>query len=89
MGQNCIFEDNIGVLKMFVFEKNDPLLSSTFSIRLLGEEIWVKNCIFQDNIRLWVLKMLVLKKMTHFYLGIFQIRIPGEEIRGKKLNVLK
>ena len=42
-----------------------------------------QNCIFKDNIEMWVLKTFILKNMTPFYLGICQIQLLGEEICGK------
>ena len=51
-----------------------------FQIQLLGEEIWGRNCVFQENIGVQVLKTFTLKKMTPFHLGIFQIQPFGQEI---------
>ena len=49
-----------------------------------------KNCIFEDNIRVWVLKMFLLgKKRNQLFLGIFQIRLHGEEIYWAKTAFLK
>ena len=42
-----------------------------------------QNCIFKDNIEMWVLKTFILKNMTPFCLGICQIQLLGEEICGK------
>ena len=62
-GQKMHFCDNIGlgVLKTFVLKKQPTFLSWNFSIQPLGEEIWGKDCIFQDNIKVLVLKMFVSK----------------------------
>ena len=52
-----------------------PLLN--FQIQLLGEEIWGKNCIFEDKIKLWVFKLFVFKnKLTlvwNFFISDYKI----------------
>ena len=64
-----------GVLKNVVLFRN-------FQIRILGEKIWVKNCIFKDCIGCWCSKCSSWK-MTPFSIRIFQILLFGEEIWGK------
>ena len=46
------------------------VLVRNFQIKLLAEEIWSKNCIFEDNIGLWFSKCL---KNAPFCLGILKI----------------
>ena len=42
-------------------------------MQLFGEEIWGKNCIFEDKIDVWVLKMLGLgEKRPSFVLEFFK-----------------
>ena len=75
MGQKKnIFQDNIGLLVLTHFSWKKKIILfclGIFQIQLLGEEIWGKNYIFQDNIELWVLKCLS-KKWPTFVLEFFK-----------------
>ena len=70
-----------GYSKHSPWKTQSPFCLAIVQIWLLGQEIWGKNCLFQDNIGLWVLKMFVYK--PRFCFGIFQIQLLGKEIQGK------
>ena len=44
-------------------------LSGSFQIRLLGEEIWDTDYVFEENMGSWYLRGSSKKKKTHFCLG--------------------
>ena len=61
-------------------------LSGIFQMQLLVEEIWGRNCIFQDNIRLWVLEVFVLEKITPFFSCDFSNVTTWRGDMGQKLH---
>ena len=64
---------------MYVSKKKNPLTLEFFIFDYLGEDVWGKNCIYQDNIGLWI-PNICLKKCPPLVLEFFK----SDYLRGDK-----